>query len=183
MKKVMMKTVLASLVVSSITVLTGCVTSPDMEAAKQPLGSIVSVVNVPGVKKDALYSSSKIWVAKAFTDSNSVIQYADKEEGSIVGKGNVKYPCDGFNDCLANEDVRYKFTMKIDTKDDKARITFDDIHIYRPAHVTSGIAFPAIDSPNMTVGGQTKAKKALNDIVEQYKREIVTESSSAAKDW
>jgi hypothetical protein len=49
--------------------------------------------------------------------------------------------------------------MKIDTKDDKARITFDDIHIYRPAHVTSGIAFPAIDSPNMTVGGQTKAKK------------------------
>ena len=174
MKKVMMKTVLASLVVSSITVLTGCVTSPDMEAAKQPLGSIVSVVNVPGVKKDALYSSSKIWVAKAFTDSNNVIQYADKEEGSIVGKGNVKYPCDGFNDCLANEDVRYKFTMKIDTKDDKARITFD---------VTSGIAFPAIDSPNMTVGGQTKAKKALNDIVEQYKREIVTESSSAAKDW
>ncbi|MFA9178395.1 DUF4468 domain-containing protein, partial [Klebsiella variicola] len=127
--------------------------------------------------------SSKIWVAKAFTDSNSVIQYADKEEGSIVGKGNVKYPCDGFNDCLANEDVRYKFTMKIDTKDDKARITFDDIHIYRPAHVTSGIAFPAIDSPNMTVGGQAKAKKALNDIVEQYKREIVTESSSAAKDW
>jgi hypothetical protein len=95
MNKVMMKTVLASLVVSSITVLTGCVTSPDMEAAKQPLGSIVSVVNVPGVKKDALYSSSKIWVAKAFTDSNSVIQYADKEEGSIVGKGNVKYPCDG----------------------------------------------------------------------------------------
>ncbi|HHT0336440.1 TPA: DUF4468 domain-containing protein, partial [Klebsiella variicola subsp. variicola] len=90
MKKVMMKTVLASLVVSSITVLTGCVTSPDMEAAKQPLGSIVSVVNVPGVKKDALYSSSKIWVAKVFTDSNSVIQYADKEEGSIVGKGNVK---------------------------------------------------------------------------------------------
>jgi hypothetical protein len=87
MNKVMMKTVLASLVVSSITVLTGCVTSPDMEAAKQPLGSIVSVVNVPGVKKDALYSSSKIWVAKAFTDSNSVIQYADKEEGSIVGKG------------------------------------------------------------------------------------------------
>lgn len=47
----MMKTVLASLVVSSITVLTGCVTSPDMEAAKQPLGSIVSVVNVPGVKR------------------------------------------------------------------------------------------------------------------------------------
>lgn len=183
MNKVMMKAILASLIVSSITVLTGCVTSPDMEAAKQPLGSIVSVVNVPGVKKDALYSSSQIWVAKAFTDSNSVIQYADKEEGSIVGKGNVKYPCDGFNDCLANEDVRYKFTMKIDTKNDKARITFDDIHIYRPAHVASGIAFPAIDSPNMTVGGQAKAKKALNDIVEQYKREIVTESSSAAKDW
>ncbi|MEG6412956.1 hypothetical protein QCN14_25350, partial [Enterobacter roggenkampii] len=88
-----------------------------------------------------------------------------------------------FAPSLANEDVRYKFTMKIDTKDDKARITFDDIHIYRPAHVTSGIAFPAIDSPNMTVGGQAKAKKALNDIVEQYKREIVTESSSAAKDW
>ena len=51
MKKVMMKTVLASLVVSSITVLTGCVTSPDMEAAKQPLGSIVSVVNVPRLKR------------------------------------------------------------------------------------------------------------------------------------
>jgi hypothetical protein len=35
----------------------------------------------------------------------------------------------------------------------------------------------------MTVGGQAKARKALNDIVEQYKREIVTESSAAAKDW
>lgn len=111
MKKVMMKTVLASLVVSSITVLTGCVTSPDMEAAKQPLGSIVSVVNVPGVKKDALYSSSKIWVAKVFTDSNSVIQYADKEEGSIVGKGNVKYPCDGFNDCLAGLAPIFPYTF------------------------------------------------------------------------
>lgn len=48
MNKVMMKAILASLIVSSITVLTGCVTSPDMEAAKQPLGSIVSVVNVRG---------------------------------------------------------------------------------------------------------------------------------------
>lgn len=177
----MMKSVLASLVFAGTLALTGC--AADLEAAKTPLGSIVSVVDVPGVKQDVLYSNSKIWIAKTFTDANSVIQYADKEQGSIVGKGNVAYPCTDAMDCMANADLKYKFTMKIDTKDNKARITFDDVTMYRPASVRSGVIIPTLDTSTMSIRGQERAKQALNGIVEQYKNEIRTQSTSASQDW
>ncbi len=71
--------------------------------------------------KDELYKLSNEWMAKAFKSSKDVIQYQDKEEGVIVGKGStmVKY--------LAS--MRTWFTMTIEIKDNRMRITFEEFFV------------------------------------------------------
>lgn len=69
-----------------------------------------------------LFSRAKLWFANSFKDSKSVIQLDDKENHSIVGKGNFQ-----FVHTLENYVV--KFTVKFDSKDNKYRIQFYDITV------------------------------------------------------
>lgn len=68
-----------------------------------------------------LYSRSKLWLADAFRDSKEVIQLDDKENGTIMGKGNFE-----FVQSLATYTCYFSF--KINTKDNKYRIQFYDIY-------------------------------------------------------
>jgi len=61
-------------------------------------------------------------MAKSFKSSKQVIQYQDKDEGIIVGKGFI-----GITYTLFPMDTW--FTMTIEIKDNKARVTFEDIYI------------------------------------------------------
>lgn len=160
--------------------LAGCVTP---QPAKAPYGDKVEVIKFPGQKAGPLYSASKIWVAKAFTDANSVIQYADPATGSIVGKGNTAYPCDGFADCTANGSAVLKFTMKIDTKDEKARITFSNVTFYRPASVTAGVVYPATEVPLNTDILQQRGDLAFAGVAKRYQAEVLSAQSDAQTTW
>jgi hypothetical protein len=72
--------------------------------------------------KDELYRISMEWMAKTFKSSKAVIQYEDKEEGVIVGKGFtvVRYG-------LGIPANTY-FTLTIEVKDNKARATVEDAY-------------------------------------------------------
>ncbi|MFV7531650.1 DUF4468 domain-containing protein [Enterobacter mori] len=157
--------------------LSGCVAM-----ANAPLPEKTEVVEFPGVKQADIYANSKIWIAKAFKSANNVIQYADKEQGSIVGKGAVDYPCADPNECLATSGMVINFTMKIDTKDGKARVTLSDYSLYKPTSTSLGVIIPASTSPVMTVPAQTATTKAMNDLIAQYKREAVNQDASN-KNW
>src|ERR1700710_520458 len=84
---------------------------------------------INGATKTQLYDKAKLWVANAFKSANAVIQIDDKENGQIVGKGNFRidfkvFTSKWFTTCF--------FTVKIDTRDNKARATVYDIYFNDP---------------------------------------------------
>jgi Domain of unknown function (DUF4468) with TBP-like fold len=121
-------------------ILFGCA---GMEPAKE--SSIESVIDVPGRAKDQIYSSTKIWIAETFNSAKAVIEDDDKEAGRVIGNGLIQYPCSGIS-CLGKEDWKIGFTMRVDVKDQKFRITFSNIKLSFPASRGS-IFVPGIDRP------------------------------------
>lgn len=117
---------------SIIITLTGCA---GMQPAKQT--SIENVIDVPGRSKDQIYTATKIWIAENFNSAKAVIEDDDKAGGRIIGNGSVKYPCSGIN-CLGRDGWLLKFTMRVDTKDQKFKVTFTNIVLSVPSGTYRG---------------------------------------------
>lgn len=118
------------------------------------------VVEVPGYSKDQIYSSTKIWIAENFKSAKSVIELDSKEDGIIIGNGIIQYPCSGM-ECLAKSDWKVPFTMRVDMKDQKFKISFSNIKLSWPAKYSSGISSPAYDGPVNSQGNMDVIKPAL----------------------
>ncbi|OJU95082.1 MAG: hypothetical protein BGO19_02335 [Acinetobacter sp. 38-8] len=95
------------------------------------MDKIEIIRDIPNMSKDKIYTSTKQWIAQTFVSAQDVIQFDDKEAGTLIIKGNVDYPCSGNWSCthhgLTNDAI--DFTMKVDMKDQKMRITVDDIFL------------------------------------------------------
>ncbi len=157
--------------------LVGCMTP--MTPTQQAMPDITQVIEVPNKPKDQIFEESKIWIAQSFKSANNVIQYADKGTGSIIGKGNIKYPCDSFIDCGAFGNDNVNFTMKIDTKDNKARVVISDVTRTSLTYVQGGINNIGKEVPISIVEHQEKIATKLNGVIEQYKTAITSDKSSA----
>ncbi len=164
-------------------ILTGCLGVSGMTPTKQPMSEISKVIEVPNKSKDQIFENSKIWVAQSFRSANNVIQYQDKSTGSIIGKGNIQYPCEGFTDCGAFGADRVNFTIKIDTKDAKARVVISDItrtsltRIQGAQNINMGKEFPIT-----IIEQQNRIAKKMDEIVDQYKLAI-TSSQLQNSEW
>jgi len=53
------------------------------------------IVEMPGFSKDKIYNATKIWIAENFGSAKAVIEHDDKEGGTLIGNGNIQYPCRG----------------------------------------------------------------------------------------
>ncbi len=105
-----------------------CVIAPVVVTAAE----VSNVYEVPGKTQAQIFNGAKEWIALNFKSANDVIQSADKDTGTIIAKGNTTYQCNGVGDCLLNlADSTLEFTLKIDTKDEKARLTFSHFNLYR----------------------------------------------------
>ena len=80
---------------------------------------VEKVVNVASAEKNTLYVRANNWMVEAFNNAESVIQFTDKESGTISGRyllGTV------FN--AGNGPVRRAYaTIKVRVKDDAAKIS------------------------------------------------------------
>lgn len=127
--------------------------SPIASEAKRPAPlteeerTVVQVYEAPGFTKEQLFVASRMWIAQNFKSAKAVIEYESKDEGTIIGNGNMTYPCGGGFSCMLKADWRVPFTMKVETKDGKVRLTFTNIHLAWPASYRSGISSPAADFP------------------------------------
>lgn len=172
-----MKKIILGTLIGSTSVLSGCVS--EMTQTQQPIPEISQVVEVPNKSKDQIFEDSKVWFAQSFKSSNNVIQYADKGTGSIIGKGNIQYPCDGFIDCGAFGNDKVNFTIKIDTKENKARVTISDVTRTPLTYVKGGYnGNIGKDVPILIVQHQQKITVKLNDVIEQYKKAITSKVSN-----
>jgi len=118
------------------------------------------VVESPGYSKNQIYNSTKIWVAENFKSAKSVIELDSKEDGIIIGNGVIQYPCSGM-ECMAKSNWKVPFTMRVDMKDQKFKISFSNIRLSWPASYSSGIASRAYDGPVNNQGDMNAIKPAL----------------------
>jgi|26BtaG_2_1085354.scaffolds.fasta_scaffold10645_2 opacity protein-like surface antigen len=135
-----MKKILAG--ASLALLLTSCAT---MELAEQPISQYQKIVEIPNTKQDLIYDGSKQWFAKNFNDSNSVIKYDNAETGSIIGKGSMVFKCiEESLTCYSytQSKTTLRFTVKVDSKDNRARISFEDLTLNQPRAVNAGVVSP-----------------------------------------
>jgi hypothetical protein len=82
----------------------------------------VDIVEVPNKTMADLYLLAKEWIAINYVSANDVIQMDEKEIGKIIVKGIFIHRNMGV-------DYKYHHTLKIETKDGKARITLGDLNL------------------------------------------------------
>jgi Domain of unknown function (DUF4468) with TBP-like fold len=88
--------------------------------------TVQKTIDIPRINKDIIYERSRIWIAKTFRSSKAVIEYENKETGVIIGNGVVSYPLPAGPFGLTAT-VPVRFTMTEEIKDEKIRITFDNL--------------------------------------------------------
>lgn len=140
-------------------IFTGCA---GMQPASHQPASIEIVKEVEGVSKDALFSSSKAWIAENFKSSKAVIEDADKDAGRIIGNGTTELQCvgDAWN-CMALRNKLIGFTLRIDTKDGKFKVTYNNLRIITMP--TSGSLVGLVYSPGKTYSEEAVSLKAEVD--------------------
>lgn len=138
------------------------------------------VVEAPSYSKDQIYTSTKIWIAENFKSAKSVIELDSKEDGIIIGNGIIQYPCSGM-DCLTKSGWKVPFTMRVDIKDQKFKISFSNIKLSWPASYSSGISSPAYDGPVNSQGDMDAIKPALLKFGDEILASI--NSSKSKSDW
>ena len=163
-----MKRLFSVVVMLFLVALIGCA---GLQPVKQEDLTVQQVVEVPGFTKHQIYDYFKMWVAENFRSAKAVIEHDDRENGCLIGNGNIKYPCHG-TECLAKNDWRVHFTMRIDTKDGKFRQTFSNLHLFWPPKVDSLGYHAAYRSPIATQGDLNKVKPALLEMANQIKSSI-----------
>jgi len=96
----------------------GCVTT--MKFVNEPI-NIQRIIEVTG-SKDDLYLLANEWMAQTYIASSHVIQYQDKDEGVIIGRAKTGTKFIGLGT------YEFWYNMKIEARNDKVRVTLDDVY-------------------------------------------------------
>lgn len=109
---------------------------------------VVQVFDAPGSTADEVFRTSKVWIAENFRSGKAVIEYEDPASGTIIGNGSIAYPCDGGWTCRVRaESWRVKFTMKVEARDGRFRLTFSNVLMSYPPYNNMGVSRPGYDEP------------------------------------
>tara|TARA_R110001583_G_scaffold34551_2_gene115902 strand:- start:5060 stop:5572 length:513 start_codon:yes stop_codon:yes gene_type:complete len=120
----MRKILMAALVV----IVSGCAGMQPISEADLTFNAVFEVQDAP---RDKIFTATNIWIAENFRSAKSVIEYENKEEGTLIGNGVIPYPCSGL-DCVVKANWSVPFTMRVDMKDQKFRLTFSNIRLSWP---------------------------------------------------
>ena len=172
--KFWMKLILIMIVVS----FTGC-------AGLQPIAdadrTFERIVEAPSYSKEQIFNGTKIWIAENFKSAKAVLEYENKDAGTIIGNGIISYPCRGL-DCIAKARWKVPFTMRVDIKDQKFRLTFSNLHLsWPPSYNRTFGAQAGHDGPISTQSDLDAVKPELLKFGDQILASLGKEKSK--KDW
>jgi len=115
----MKKTILLALLISSIFIISSCTAYQTVSFTEDE--AYVQVYDSLADNKDDLFIKANDWMITTFIKATSVIEYSDKESGTLLGKylmaGTVKTGAYG-----VSVDTRVYSKIDIRVKDNKARI-------------------------------------------------------------
>lgn len=105
-------------------------------AAKEPPlteeeTTVVQVYEAPGYTKDQLFDGAKRWIAENFRSAESVIEYEDRNGGTIIGHGNMMIdpPMKRGVSYYSVYRGRVGFKLKVETKDGRLRLSFTNVSL------------------------------------------------------
>ena len=149
----------------------------------ETITEIQQIVDFKDLKKDAIYAASRQWIATRFKSANSVIQLDDKENGVLIGKGNIDYPCKGTAwQCGGYTDTLINFTVKIEAKDEKSRVTFSDLVHHNPKVIIGGKPYDTTIAQLGKYDHLKEVRDKFNSIFADYKQEVLKVNNDS-KDW
>lgn len=118
---------LSKLLVIALFLVWGCSSTPPPEPVEPEDLVIRRVSVIPGFNKKQLFDTSKIWVSQSFSNSLDVIQYANSAKGTIIGKTYI--PHERPNKLSPPDRYEFRFTIVVETKDQKIRTTYRDMYL------------------------------------------------------
>lgn len=140
--------------------------------------TVVQVYEAPGYTSDQVHTAARMWIAQKFESAQAVIEYENKEEGVIIGNGLVSYPCTGGFACsIRAEAWRVAFTMKVESKDGRFRVTFTNVRLAVPAYNYTAAREVPIADPKDMVNIRAKLLDLGNEIVASM------DQVQASDDW
>jgi hypothetical protein len=92
-------------------------------------GTIIKIFDAPGYSKNQIFDGAKIWISENFRSAKAVLEYENKETGTIIGNGNIPFPCQGWK-CMGTGGWKVSFSMRTDIKDQKFRLTFTNLRVF-----------------------------------------------------
>ncbi len=115
----MRKTVIAIMLFALLALVSCATSSVDFEPLQE---GVQKVIEVEGASQDELFVKANNWAVSAFANSDSVIEFTDKESGTITGKYYMRYH-GGSGYFWAGGDVAPWTLIQVNVKDGKARIS------------------------------------------------------------
>ncbi|MDR2584809.1 MAG: DUF4468 domain-containing protein [Prevotellaceae bacterium] len=142
-----------------------------MGCAVAPTASLKAekVIEMPGVSKDDLFIRANEWATKQFRFPESVIEYSDKDAGTIMGKYTTDYSMKGHA-------TRTLQTMIIEIKDEKVRITIEDPwyrYIANPSYRKQVLADRAL----------TLVKKRWDETIISFEETLKNATTTRKNEW
>ncbi|MCZ8216643.1 MAG: DUF4468 domain-containing protein [Cyclobacteriaceae bacterium] len=137
------------------------------------------VVVVDSASKDELYTKAKIWLAENFISANDVIQFDDKENGIVIGKGIIRVKEGG----LTPRIKIWRFTVKIQVKDGKYKVNFYDIIYYfeMPDNLSGTVSPPVMLDEYFKDSKSYRKNGTLKPVSLEFANETKTEFTSILK--
>ncbi len=171
----MFNTKLLSITISiTLIFLSACATQQLTEEQKT-----ISIVKEAKGSKDELFDATKIWIAETFNSAKAVIEFADKEKGTIIGNGTSKYPCTEM--CFGSYKWSLHYSMRVDFKDDRYKVTFTNLELSWPASYSNGVLTKAYRGAVASQGDYEAIKTHLLGLADNLDNSIHSESKSS--DW
>lgn len=131
------------------------------------------VVAAPGWKQKPLFQKSRQWFSEYFVSGESVVDYEDVEAGTIIGKGIGTIG----SDPLGIIQYRIHYTVRIDTKDGRLRVTTKIIKHTNTDHQRT------YDVGHVPKGREDKAIRHMAEIVNNIEKYVTSGAQSASSDW
>ncbi len=169
-----MRKILMSL---SILLFVGCA---ELEPIPDEDKSFNAVYQIPNSSKDTIYNNTRIWIAENFRSSKAVLEYENKEEGVLIGNGSMPYPCSGF-ECVGKENDTVSFTIRVDMKNDKFKLTFSNIKIHIPSYRIGLTFYPESTYPIRYMSDLNSIKPELLTFGNRLQESV--NKNQKSKDW
>lgn len=143
-------------------ILIGCIKG---QYIKEPYTSVEKIVEVPGYTQNEIFDQTKIFIAENFRSAKAVMEYENRETGTIIGNGNIKYPTDGGFQAMALSTFRTNFTIRVDIKDGRLRCIFSNIKISWPSRYDRTLGASSAGERSITDGFEQESVSVKNELL------------------